>query len=54
MYMCVQLLEDFNVSSLVGFSHMSIILRNLIYTWLTPGQTVSTVIALGMQLVNGK
>ncbi|KAI9271700.1 major facilitator superfamily domain-containing protein [Phascolomyces articulosus] len=48
-----KLLEEFNVASLIGYSHIVLILRNLIYTWLTPGQPVSTAIALGMQLVNG-
>ncbi|KAI9488139.1 major facilitator superfamily domain-containing protein [Zychaea mexicana] len=48
-----KLLEEFNVASLIGFSHVGIIMRNLIYTWITPGQPMSTVIALGMHLVNG-
>ncbi|KAI8138078.1 major facilitator superfamily domain-containing protein [Fennellomyces sp. T-0311] len=48
-----KLLEEFNTASLIGFSHVAIIARNMIYTLLVPGEPVSVALALGMQLVNG-
>ncbi|KAI9318750.1 major facilitator superfamily domain-containing protein [Dichotomocladium elegans] len=48
-----KLLEEFTVSSLIGFAHIALIIRNLVYSWLTPGTTTSVILALGLHLVNG-
>ncbi|KAL0089742.1 major facilitator superfamily domain-containing protein [Phycomyces blakesleeanus] len=52
-YISKQLFDNFSVTSLISFAHIVLILRNFVYTWLSPNQFSSTVIALSMQLVSG-
>ena len=50
----IQLLEEFTVSSLISLAHIGLIIRNLVYSTLSPGNSVSTVLALGTHFASGK
>ncbi|CDS10677.1 hypothetical protein LRAMOSA11163 [Lichtheimia ramosa] len=48
-----KLLEEFTVSSLISLAHIGLIVRNLVYSTLSPGNSLSTVLALGMHFASG-
>ncbi|KAK4510645.1 uncharacterized protein ATC70_005077 [Mucor velutinosus] len=52
-YVSRLLLKKYDIRSLVTCSHLTIILRNVIYKTLVPGQQSTVWIALSLQLLNG-
>lgn len=52
-YVSRLLSKKFSVGTLVTVAHLTILLRNLIYEMLQPGQVGTTAIALSLQLLNG-